>query len=78
MRMNFLKRNLNWVCHHTHLDKSNIISRDLLDQSQKHMKAKWHIMDDIKKKYTKQRQTKKTFSKEPQQKQSIRGISKNN
>ena len=54
MRMNFLRRNLNWVCHHTHLDKSNIISRDLLDQSQKHMKAKWHIMDDIKKKYTKQ------------------------
>ena len=52
--MNFLKRNINWVCHHSHLDKSNIITRTLLQESDKHMRDKWYIMDDIKKKYTRQ------------------------
>ena len=47
--MNFLKRNINWVCHHSHLDKSNIITRTLLQESDKHMRDKWYIMDDIKK-----------------------------
>ena len=54
MRMNFLKKNIKWVCHHAHLDKSNIINKDLLIQSDRHMRDKWHIMDTIKRKYTRQ------------------------
>ena len=49
--MNFLKSNIKWVCHHAHLDKSNIINKKLLDKSNKHMRDKWYIMDDIKKNY---------------------------
>ena len=45
--MNFLRSNIKWVCHHAHLDKSNI-SKELLDLSTKHMCDKWYIMDDIK------------------------------
>ncbi len=47
--MNFLKKNIKWVCHHAHLDKSNIINKDLLIQSDRHMRDKWYIMDTIKK-----------------------------
>ena len=50
--MNFLKKNIKWVCHHAHLDKSNIINKDLLIQSDRHMRDKWYTMDTIKKKYT--------------------------
>ncbi len=49
--MNFLKSNMKWVCHHSHLDKSNIITRTLLQESDKHMRDKWYIMDDIKRDY---------------------------
>lgn len=54
MRMNFLKKNIKWVCHHAHLDKSNIINKDLLIQSDRHMRDKWHIMDTIKRRYTRE------------------------
>ena len=49
--MNFLKSNMKWVCHHSHLDKSNIITKTLLQESDKHMRDKWYIMDDIKRDY---------------------------
>ena len=45
-------KNINWVCHHLHIDKSKTITPNLLDESLKHMKAKWFIMRDIKKNYT--------------------------
>ena len=45
-------KNINWVCHHLHIDKSKTITSNLLDESLKHMKAKWIIMRDIKKNYT--------------------------
>tara|TARA_Y100000389_G_scaffold196556_1_gene229675 strand:- start:5609 stop:6544 length:936 start_codon:yes stop_codon:yes gene_type:complete len=50
--MNFIKSNLKWVCHHAHLDKSNIINKNILEQSNVHMCDKWFLMDDIKKNYT--------------------------
>ena len=25
--MNFLRKDIKWVCHHAHLDKSNLINR---------------------------------------------------
>ena len=45
-------KNINWVCHHLHIDKSKTITSKLLDDSVKHMKAKWFIMRDIKNNYT--------------------------
>ena len=45
-------KNINWVCHHLHIDKSKTITSKLLDDSVKHMKAKWFIMRDIKDNYT--------------------------
>lgn len=45
-------KNINWICHHLHIDKSKTITPKLLDKSLKHMKAKWFIMRDIKKNYT--------------------------
>uniref|UniRef100_A0A6C0KYL1 Amidohydrolase-related domain-containing protein n=1 Tax=viral metagenome TaxID=1070528 RepID=A0A6C0KYL1_9ZZZZ len=54
MRMNFLRKNINWVCHHAHLDKSNIINKDLLIQSNRHMREKWYLMDTIKQNYTRE------------------------
>lgn len=47
-------KNINWICHHLHIDKSKTITPKLLDESLKHMKAKWFIMRDIKKNYTKE------------------------
>lgn len=47
-------KNIEWVCHHLHIDKSKTISSELLDQSLKHMKAKWILMRNIKEKYTKE------------------------
>ena len=52
MRRLLKSKNINWVCHHLHIDKSKTITSNLLDESLKHMKAKWIIMRDIKKKYT--------------------------
>ena len=26
-KMNFLHKNIKWVCHHAHLDKSNLITK---------------------------------------------------
>jgi len=46
-----LKR-INWNCHHLHLDKSRTITPELLDKSLKHMKEKWYLMRDIKKRYS--------------------------
>ena len=48
--INFNK--IKWVCHHLHIDKSNTINKQLLYQSQVHMKEKWLLMRDIKEKYT--------------------------
>jgi len=44
---------IKWVCHHLHLDKSNTINPNLLNESLVHMKEKWILMRDIKKTYTK-------------------------
>lgn len=49
--MNLLK-NIKFVCHHSHLDKSNLISPELLKLSSSHMKEKWHLMNDLKVNYT--------------------------
>ena len=45
------KNNVQWICHHLHLDKSKTISLDILNQSETHMKEKWFLMKDIKQKY---------------------------
>lgn len=52
MRKLLKSKNINWVCHHLHIDKSKTITSKLLDKSLKHMKEKWIIMRDIKKNYT--------------------------
>ena len=52
MKKFFTNPNINWVCHHLHLDKSKTINREVFDQSLSHMKEKWHLMRDIKKNYT--------------------------
>ena len=52
MRRLLKTKNINWVCHHLHIDKSKTITSKLLDDSSKHMKAKWFIMRDIKDNYT--------------------------
>ena len=46
--LNFNK--VKWVCHHLHIDKSNTVTKDLLNQSQVHMKEKWLLMRNIKEK----------------------------
>ena len=48
----FNVKNINWVCHHLHLDKSKTVNQELLEQSLTHMKEKWILMRDIKEKYT--------------------------
>lgn len=47
-------QNINFACHHLHIDKSNTITKALLNESQVHMKEKWYLMRDIKEKYTKE------------------------
>lgn len=44
--------NIKWVCHHLHIDKSKIINTSILNQSLKHMKEKWVLMNAIKQNYT--------------------------
>lgn len=51
--MKFLK-NLKWVCHHAHLDKSQVINKDLLEKSNRHMQEKWFLMKEIKEKYNRE------------------------
>ena len=48
----FVNKNFKWVCHHAHIDKSQLISKNLLDKSNSHMCEKWYIMKDLKKDYT--------------------------
>ena len=48
--INFSK--INWKCHHLHIDKSNVIDKDILQKSLVHMKDKWKLMRDIKLNYT--------------------------
>ena len=48
----FNVKNINWVCHHLHLDKSKTVNAELLQQSLTHMKEKWILMRDIKENYT--------------------------
>tara|TARA_B100001113_G_scaffold58814_1_gene44342 strand:- start:4091 stop:5029 length:939 start_codon:yes stop_codon:yes gene_type:complete len=48
----FVNKNIKWVCHHAHIDKSQLISKNLLDKSNSHMCEKWYIMKDLKKDYT--------------------------
>lgn len=50
--MNFLRKNIKWVCHHAHLDKSNLIDKESLYKTTVHMKDKWFIMEEYKKKYS--------------------------
>ena len=45
-------RNINWVCHHLHIDKSKTIHPKLLNESLAHMKEKWYLMREVKKNYT--------------------------
>lgn len=47
-------QNIQFVCHHLHIDKSNTVTSKLLHESQVHMKEKWILMRDIKEKYTKE------------------------
>ena len=47
--MNFLQKNIKWVCHHAHLDKSNLISKESLYKTTVHMQDKWFIMEEYKK-----------------------------
>jgi len=47
-------KQINFTCHHLHIDKSNTITNDNLQESQVHMKEKWILMRDIKYKYTKE------------------------
>ena len=53
--------NIKWVCHHLHIDKSNTITPSLLNESLSHMKEKWYLMRDIKKKYSKDSLEKRMF-----------------
>ena len=46
-------RNIKWVCHHLHIDKSKTIHPKLLNESLAHMKEKWYLMREVKKNYTK-------------------------
>ena len=45
--------NIKWACHHLHIDKSNTITKNLLQESQVHMKEKWILMNHVKNNYTK-------------------------
>jgi hypothetical protein len=45
--------NISWCCHHLHIDKSKIISPEILYKSHVHMKDKWYLMQNIKKNYNK-------------------------
>ena len=49
--MKFLRQNLKWVCHHAHLDKSQIMNAKLISKGNIHMKDKWFAMNNFKKKY---------------------------
>ena len=49
----FNLNNINWVCHHLHIDKSRTINKEILNKSLVHMKEKWLLMRDIKKNYNK-------------------------
>ena len=55
-------QNIKWTCHHLHIDKAKTIDFNLLEQSQKHMKDKWHLMNDIKKKYNTKEQKRRMLS----------------
>ncbi len=46
-------QNIHFACHHLHIDKSNTVTSELLNESQVHMKEKWILMRDIKKNYVK-------------------------
>ena len=46
-------KNIKWVCHHLHIDKSQTIHPKLLNESLAHMKEKWYLMREVKKNYTK-------------------------
>lgn len=47
-------QNIQFACHHLHIDKSNTVTSELLHESQVHMKEKWILMRDIKQNYTKE------------------------
>ena len=49
--MRFIKK-FGWVCHHAHIDKSHLVTKELLKNTNKHMKEKWVLMRDLKEKYT--------------------------
>jgi len=52
MKKFFKRKDIKWVCHHLHLDKSRTITPTILKQSLTHMKEKWILMRDIKRNYT--------------------------
>jgi len=41
-----------WFCHHSHLDKSNLIHNKNFHLSNTHMKSKWYLFRELKKQYT--------------------------
>jgi cytosine/adenosine deaminase-related metal-dependent hydrolase len=45
-------RNIEWACHHLHIDKAYTANKTNLIQSLTHMKEKWELMRDIKKEYS--------------------------
>ena len=44
-------KNIKWVCHHLHIDKSHSVTPQLLNESLAHMKEKWYLMREIKQNY---------------------------
>ena len=52
MAIRLLIQNMRWTCHHAHLDKSLLITPELLEQSNQHMQEKWYLMRELKKDYT--------------------------
>jgi cytosine/adenosine deaminase-related metal-dependent hydrolase len=49
---NLIAQNLKWVCHHAHLDKSLLITPELLEKAKTHMQEKWYLMRELKVTYT--------------------------
>tara|TARA_Y100000389_G_scaffold109340_1_gene106398 strand:+ start:3499 stop:4455 length:957 start_codon:yes stop_codon:yes gene_type:complete len=51
---NQIRQKINWACHHAHLDKSLLITPELLDKSNQHMQEKWYMMRELKITYTRE------------------------
>ena len=54
-------KNINWVCHHLHIDKSKTVNSVLLNKSLVHMKEKWLLMREVKEGYNRKDLSKRMF-----------------